>query len=371
MASSLNATTTGERAAISLFSGMGGDCAGMRAAGLRVVAYAENNAAARVTHDRNFPGCEWLGSSVKGDVRAIKDTEYARFTGKVDAVFAGFPCQSFSRGGKRAVNDPRDTYFMEFARAVRIVRPAVAVGENVKGLLTKRTADGELFIDIIRAEFEALGYVVDHFVAQAQRFGVPQRRHRLFIVCVRPDQTRYLLARPPGLLVDPTPPPSLLGIVRFSMYRAMAVAPGDFDVAALPDECVVRDAGDSSAEVDPHPYLVLKRDGNKEYRGTTHASLFSFGKRKSPIHCEVVDLRKPTKTIICTYNHQPRLLVPVSNSTGTFLRPFTPDELKRIQGFAPDFVLTGTDKNKIVQIGNAVPPPLVTHVLRATIAAEQ
>jgi hypothetical protein len=45
-----------------------------------------------------------------------------------------------------------------------------------------------------------------------------------------------------------------------------------------------------------------------------------------------------------------------------FVRCFTPDELKQIQGFPADFILCGNQKEKIVQAGNAVPPNLVTAV---------
>jgi hypothetical protein len=94
-----------------------------------------------------------------------------------------------------------------------------------------------------------------------------------------------------------------------------------YDFSRIPEECVVRDLRSRRGEKDPHPYLSL--NGGKEF-----ASLFSFAKRDSPIHCEIVDIRKPSKTIICTYDHQPRLFVPQRNRSGTYLRMFTPDELK-------------------------------------------
>jgi DNA (cytosine-5)-methyltransferase 1 len=97
--------------------------------------------------------------------------------------------------------------------------------------------------------------------------------------------------------------------------------------------------------------------------------LFSFGKRISPIHCEIIDIRKPAKTIICSYEHQPRLFVPLKNSSGYYLRMLLPKELKQIQGFPVDYKLCGNQKEQIIQIGNAVPPPLiqavVEHILRS------
>ena len=92
--------------------------------------------------------------------------------------------------------------------------------------------------------------------------------------------------------------------------------------------------------------------------------MLSFGKRGSPIHCEIIDIRLPSKTIICTYDHQPRLFVPLRNILGYFLRCLLPDELKQIQGFPSDFQLSGNLKQQIVQIGNSVPPGLICQVAK-------
>ena len=73
------------------------------------------------------------------------------------------------------------------------------------------------------------------------------------------------------------------------------------------------------------------------------------------------------KTIICTYDHQPRLFVPLQNKKGYFIRCILPDELKQIQGFPADFQLYGSKKEKIKQIGNAVPPPLITQIVTKII----
>ena len=114
-----------------------------------------------------------------------------------------------------------------------------------------------------------------------------------------------------------------------------------------------------------HPYLRLKaKTRNQEYNGKVHENMLSFSKRDSPVHAEIIDIRNPSKTIICTYDHQPRLFVPLKNKKGYFLRCILPDELKQIQGFPSHFKLCGNKKDQIKQIGNAVPPPLITLIVK-------
>ena len=81
-------------------------------------------------------------------------------------------------------------------------------------------------------------------------------------------------------------------------------------------------------------------------REKTYDNLLSFGKRISPIHGEIIDIRNPSKTIICSYDHQPRLYVPLKNKNGYFIRCILPDELKQIQGFPSDFEVCGNLKKK-------------------------
>lgn len=99
---------------------------------------------AQETHETNFPDSVLLGADVGGDILRTRDEEFLAYRGKIDFLFAGFPCQSFSSAGQRRMNDPRNTMFREFVRAADLTRAKVVIGENVKGLMTKRTEDDEL-----------------------------------------------------------------------------------------------------------------------------------------------------------------------------------------------------------------------------------
>jgi DNA (cytosine-5)-methyltransferase 1 len=277
-------------------------------------------------------------------------------------------CQGFSNAGKKAVDDPRNTLFLEFLRATKLLEPSLIIGENVKGLLSRKTSTGELYIDVIVAEFEKIGYNVLYQVFKTEKFNVPQSRERLIIIGVKKDNP---YGWTPKFPTEMKCNPNLKSIVKYSMEGAVKVDPNWF--AEIPKECIISDLLDTKVYPDnngAHPYLmsmINADEASRFYSGKQHDYLFSFGKRNSPIHCEIVDIRQPSKTIICTYDHQPRLYVPIQNASGCYLRMFTADELKQIQGFPSDYKLCGNMKEQIVQIGNAVPPPLIKAVVEKII----
>ena len=100
--------------------------------------------------------------------------------GAIDLLAGGTPCQSFSVAGKRAgLDDPRGNLTIEFARLAGRLRPLWLVWENVPGVLS--IDDGRTFGAFLGMLVE-LGYGVAYRVLNAQYFGVPQRRRRVFVV---------------------------------------------------------------------------------------------------------------------------------------------------------------------------------------------
>lgn len=334
--------------AISLFSGAGGDTIGMEQAGLKVVAFSENNARCVETHKRMFPESKWLGESVKGDISKIPDSEFEPYANKVFMVFAGFPCQGFSNAGKKAANDPRNRMFYEFLRVVRIVRPQWIMGENVAGLLTKKTDDGESqVIDVIAREFAEIGYPVVYNVYDMSNAGVSQSRKRLAIVGNR-------LGINFELPQFKEPKPGLRHIVEPTLEGAIETT------LAIPEECAVEVPDDMEPTGTPHPYMVLKHGED----------LVSFGKRDSPYHSEVLDLRTPCKTLICAYTFQPRLYIGLVKPNGKkYIRCLTVREAAQIQGFPADHAFAGSRDDAIKQIGNAVPARFVARMVEAMKSA--
>lgn len=112
-----------------------------------------------------------------GDMTKINGNEYRN---TIDVFCGGTPCQSFSVAGLRGgLGDERGNLALTFCRLVDQIRPTWVVWENVPGVLSSNK--GRDFGSILGALGE-LGYGFTYRVLDAQYFGVPQRRRRVFVV---------------------------------------------------------------------------------------------------------------------------------------------------------------------------------------------
>ncbi len=104
----------------------------------------------------------------------------AHHVGAIDLIVGGTPCQSFSIAGLRGgLDDDRGNLALEFLRLADRTRPRWLVWENVPGVLS---SNGGRDFGSILGGMVALGYGIAYRVLDAQYFGVPQRRRRVFVV---------------------------------------------------------------------------------------------------------------------------------------------------------------------------------------------
>ncbi|HEY3366606.1 MAG TPA: DNA cytosine methyltransferase [Symbiobacteriaceae bacterium] len=166
---------------VDLFAGAGGFSQGFHDAGFAVAAAVEVDAWACDTLRLNHPNTRvW-----ERDIRAFGNDEIARhLCFQPEVIIGGPPCQGFSlsvSGERRDEKDPRNSLFIDYVRFVHQLQPHIFVMENVKGLLTAKTAAGVPVIAIIRQCFEDIGYHVHVQVLHAADYGVPQIRERVFV----------------------------------------------------------------------------------------------------------------------------------------------------------------------------------------------
>lgn len=153
-------------------------CAGISAStvawkplGWEAAAYSEIEAAPRAVLAHHYPD-----TPLHGDFTTIRGDEY----GAIDLLVGGTPCQDFSVAGLRAgLDGDRGNLSLEFLRLADRTRPRWVVWENVPGVLS---IDGGRAFGAILGGMGELGYGFAYRVLDAQFFGVPQRRRRVFVV---------------------------------------------------------------------------------------------------------------------------------------------------------------------------------------------
>jgi len=166
---------------LALFSGCGGMSLGFSWAGFDLIGHIDFDDSANSIYKANFNSSILFGK----DITQITDDEILDIQnryGKFDAIVGGPPCQGFSLAGKRNPNDERNELFQHYARIVSILRPRILVMENVRLMTSMKDSNGDFIIDRIVEEFQNLGYIISMQVINAQDFGVPQFRERVFIV---------------------------------------------------------------------------------------------------------------------------------------------------------------------------------------------
>ncbi len=168
----------------SLFSGIGGFDLGFDLAGMRCAWQVENDPRAKSVLTNHWPN--------------VKKYEDVRDVGKrnlsaVNVLVGGFPCQDVSLAGRReGLAGGKSGLWFEFIRIVNELKPQWVIVENVPGLLS---SNGGRDMGTIVGGLAKCGYWWAYRVLDAQYYGVPQRRRRVFIVASltrgRPQQVLF------------------------------------------------------------------------------------------------------------------------------------------------------------------------------------
>jgi DNA (cytosine-5)-methyltransferase 1 len=181
--------------AVSLFAGIGGFDLALARAGAEVTASVEINPECRAVLARHFPKTTLFPDVSEVTVDQLRAAGFVPGRG---VLAAGWPCQGNSVAGhRRGMDDPRSGLWRHVVRLLAEARPRWFLGENVPGLLGVN--GGRDFARVI-ADLDDLGYGVAWRVLDAQWFGVPQRRRRVFLAGCLGDGTApvQVLLEPEG-----------------------------------------------------------------------------------------------------------------------------------------------------------------------------
>jgi DNA (cytosine-5)-methyltransferase 1 len=298
---------------LDLFCGCGGMSKGLTDAGLNVIAGIDIWDKAVHSYNQNFEHnayCEDLTqlSPEKFNEKYNKDNK------PIDIIVGGPPCQSFSIAGKRDKNDPRNALFMEYVKYLEYFKPKAFIMENVIGMLSKKTEGGENVIDIIM-EHLTKNYQCIITKLYASDFEVPQNRRRTIIIGIRKDLD----------IIPKEPEPIIKNIQDRIPVKNILLPKEDIDMNYFLSEKALQG-------------IINKKEKSKQ-RGT------GFG-------AQILDMDKPSYTIPARYWKDGYDALVKYNDTE--IRRLTIPELKRIQSFPDDYIIQGSKKDIIMQIGNAV-----------------
>jgi len=374
-----------------LFSGCGGLSKGLEQAGFDIQWANEIWQPAIDSYKRNHSRVKIFTENAREVLAKIlnKDKLYPS-RGDVDIVTGGPPCQGFSGWNRhRSPDDPRNTLVDVYFDIVACLQPAVAVMENVTGILS---LDNGKALHSIMAGFKDIKYWAEVFIVQAGGYGLAQNRWRVLLVACRGDNNKPFFLEPfhcfprtvtfnatkfrDKILKPHFPGEMLSGIalrnlnVRDAIGDLPPIKNGDkgADDLKYSDERTIQNYLFGDAPIKDHECIKLADLNMQRVLALPHNS------GKSWVH--LPDKLKPrnlSKGGKLSYDNRfGRLMWDGIFNTmvtkpdpywGRYIHPnqdrvLSVRECARVQGFPDNFSFEGKLREKYMQIGNAVPPPL-------------
>lgn len=373
--------------AIDLFAGAGGLSYGFEMVGFDIKLAVEKDAWAVETYAANHINKNIL----EADIYSLDDDFFAEYSGKVDIIMGGPPCQGFSiaASNRRKADDRRNELYREFLRAVRIVQPKIVLIENVKEIMGYKLPDGTKIVDDIKNFLGECGYIYDYNVLNCRHYGIPQDRRRFFFLAVRKDilseefkledlMQKYV--RPELTFIEAT---SDLPVVRPHQYPEDAVqtytmdAQNDFQ-RFLRRDCTMlyNHIPMQHTEKTVQKFIFLQSEHGQqlpdELKPRVRGNVDTVSNASYSQNHRIIDGKKVSPTITASFY-------------SSFIHPTQPRnitvrEAARIQTFPDSFVFKGkktTLSKKLLakkgifeelhldqfnQVGNAVPPLMAQHL---------
>ena len=299
-----------------------------------------------------------------GDMNHINTQDYA---GTIDLICGGTPCQSFSVAGLRqGMADPRGNLALVFLRLVDQIRPTWVLWENVPGVLS---SNGGRDFGAFLGALGKLGYGFAYRVLDAQYFGVPQQRRRVFVVGHIGGQWQRaaaVLFEPKSLSGDFEPSGTARQRVAAEIETGVAksckqTVAVDFRNNVVSELTMTIQAGGKGISANTIPHVMATGQAGAEIlagkcRALTcnHEAPIVF----DPNQITSAQNRSIPKPEIC------HTLPATPNSPvlfGSLIRRITPLECERLQGFPDNYtnVCGLSDSARYKMLGNSMAVPVV------------
>lgn len=269
----------------------------------------------------------------------------------VDLITGGFPCQDLSVAGKRAgLTGERSGLWFEFARVIDELEPIWVVIENVPGLLSSNS--GRDFATIVQWLVKR-GYGVAWRILNAQYFGVPQRRRRVFIVgSFGNGRAAEILFESEGLCGD-TPASGEIGKDYSYSLRANPSHSGDRAEGGF-NTTVIAIKGD-----------LFSRNNPERQNGFDKNTMFTL---RSAVTHGIWEMSHASEAVRLHGDKCPALQSRMGTGGNQVpmvgVRRLTPLECERLQGFPDNWTAGLADSARYRMLGNAVAVPVVQWIMR-------
>jgi len=322
---------------IDLFCGIGGFSKGFEMAGFDIVLGVDNWDIALETFQKNHNNTTIL----EADIREVKDDVFRKYK-NIDVIIAGPPCQGFSMCGKRDIKDKRNTLFEELLRAVKIIDPKIVVIENVVGLISMKTPDGDNVKEVIETKLREMGYGVESKILDSSDYSVPQSRKRIIFIASKIGKIGF--PKPKGHKVT----------VRDALSNLPDVDSKNY---LLPANEFQETMANGAIEIYNHEPMkhndeVMARIRNVPPGGNWRdvpKELYNVGGEHSNNYRRL-DPNKPSITL----KHAIKSMI----IHPWYDRVITAREVARLQSFPDSFIICGKKNEQHQQLANAVPPLL-------------
>lgn len=345
---------------IDLFSGAGGMSLGAEWAGVNVKLAVEFDRAAFETYAANHPDCVTLQLDATGlsNLRWPHDTDDL-------VVFGGPPCQGFSTSNQRTRGKENDNnwLYQAFIRFVRNVKPAWVVFENVRGILE---TEGGMFAAQVEKDLVAAGYGTKKGVLNAAAFGVPQVRHRFFIIAKRGADAPELPTPPADAplvtvqdAIEDLPRLENAAAIDALAYRTEARSAYAKAMRSDLKQCTGHLVSNNAAYV-LERYKHIPQGGNWE---SVPAEMMANYKDRMRCHTGIYRRLRADQPSVVIGNYRKNMLIHPDQDRGLSVR-----EAARLQSFPDDFVFKGSIGLQQQQVGNAVPPLLAKAIFAQVLA---
>jgi DNA (cytosine-5)-methyltransferase 1 len=284
-----------------------------------------------------------------GDMTKFKEW---KLNDTIGLLVGGTPCQSFSVAGlRKGLEDPRGNLMLTYLGIANHFKPKWLLWENVPGVLSSN--GGEDFACLLKGMAE-LGYGFAYRVLDAQHFGVPQRRRRVFVVGCLGDwrSAAKVLFESESMCRDITPSREK-GEEIANCLRASPSSYNSFNPARSEGNGVIWPAKIAST--------LNASFGDKQGLENQHinsgAPLFVPVKLKGFDGYNFASTGEVSKTLNVgsDYGHVP---IAFNNLK---VRRLTPMECERLQGFPDNYTNTPTssDTHRYKALGNSMAVPVM------------